>query len=228
MQAAIAERDNLRLQNIQHRAKSVESLRAKLAKAEASADAVITDIAKDIAGCRLIFYTNGDVRRFGQSGILRENFTVDYDHSKIHYPDSKEDGAEVFISENWVVTLSDARCALPEYRRFSGLRCEIQVQTILDHAWAEMAHDTIYKPMTEVGFGAAKVEAMRKRLQKVMQEFLQPAGYAFDKIAGDYAHGFREIRVESASAIFKLSNVHRMVLISVVRPHPLDRPSFRS
>ncbi|MGV3555950.1 MAG: hypothetical protein ACO1OD_11915 [Croceibacterium sp.] len=99
----------------------------------------------------------------------------------------KEEGAEFFISENWVVTLSDARCALPEYRRFAGLRCEVQVQTILDHAWAEMAHDTIYKPMTDFGFGATKVEAMRKRLRKVMQEFLQPAGYAFDKIASDYA-----------------------------------------
>jgi ppGpp synthetase/RelA/SpoT-type nucleotidyltranferase len=187
LHAAIVEHNDLRLQNIQHRAKTVESLRAKLAKAEAGPDEAIGDIAKDVSGCRLIFYTNGDVHRFGQSGILRENFTVDYDRSKIHYPDSNEEGAEFFISENWVVTLSDARCALPEYRRFSGLRCEIQVQTILDHAWAEMAHDTIYKPMTDIGFGAAKVETMRKRLRKVMQEFLQPAGYAFDKIASDYA-----------------------------------------
>lgn len=187
LQAAIAERDDLRIQSIQHRAKEVESLRAKLAKSKAAADMAIGEIAKDVSGCRLIFYTNGDVHRFGESGILRDNFIVDYDQSKIHYPDSKEDGAEFFISDNWVVTLSDARCALPEYRCFAGLRCEIQVQTILDHAWAEMAHDTIYKPMTDVGFGAAKVEAMRKRLRKVMQEFLQPAGYAFDKIASDYA-----------------------------------------
>ncbi len=187
LHAAIVEHNDLRLQNIQYRAKAVESLRAKLAKAEAGPDEAIGDHAKDVSGCRLIFYTNGDVHRFGQSGILRENFTVDYDRSKIHYPDNNEEGAEFFISENWVVTLSDARCALPEYRRFSGLRCEIQVQTILDHAWAEMAHDTIYKPMTEIGFGAAKVETMRKRLRKVMQEFLQPAGYAFDKITSDYA-----------------------------------------
>lgn len=186
LQAAIAEHEELRLQNIQHRAKEPNSLRAKLAKAEAPTEADIGEIAKDVAGCRLIFYTNGDVYRFGQSGILRENFTIDFDRSKIHYPDTKEEGAEFFISENWVVTLSEARCALPEYRRFAGLRCEVQVQTILDHAWAEMAHDTIYKPMSDLGFGASKVEIMRKRLRKVMQEFLQPAGYAFDKIASDY------------------------------------------
>ena len=186
LQAAVVEHQDLRLQSIQCRAKEVDSLRAKLIKAHAAADAAIDGIVKDVSGCRLIFYTNGDVHRFGQSGILHDNFTVDYDRSKIHYPDTKDEGAEFFISENWVVTLSEARCVLPEYRRFAGQYCEIQVQTILDHAWAEMAHDTIYKPMTDVGLGAAKVEAMRKRLRKVMQEFLQPAGYAFDKIAGDY------------------------------------------
>ena len=187
LQAAIAERPDLRLQNVQRRAKDVQSLKIKLGKAEAAPDAAIGDLAKDVAGCRLIFYTNGDVHRFGQSDILRDNFVVDYDRSKIHYPTNSEEGAEFFISENWVVQLNDARCAMPEYRHFAGLRCEVQVQTILDHAWAEMAHDTIYKPMTDVGFGKDAVEAMRKRLRKVMREFLQPAGYAFEKIASDYA-----------------------------------------
>lgn len=187
LQAAIAEQPALRLQNIQRRAKDVASLKVKLQRAEAPPEAVIGDIAKDVAGCRLIFYTNGDVHRFGQSGILRENFLIDFDRSKIHYPTNSEDGAEFFISENWVIQLSEARSAMPEYRRFAGLRCEVQIQTILDHGWAEMAHDTIYKPMTNSGFGADAVEAMRKRLRKVMRDYLQPAGYAFEKIASDYA-----------------------------------------
>src|SRR5690348_3890506 len=173
LSAAISERTDLHLQSIQRRAKDVESLRLKLGKAGAARDAAIEDVAKDVAGCRLIFYTNGDVHRFGQSGILRDNFDVDFDRSKIHYPSNSEDGAEFFISENWVVQLSEARCALP-YRRFAGLRCEVQVQTILDHAWAEMAHDTIYKPMTDEGFGTGAVEAMRRRLRKVMRDYLQP------------------------------------------------------
>jgi hypothetical protein len=84
--------------------------------------------------------------------------------------------------------LNEARTALPEYRRFAGLACEVQVQTVLDHGWAEMAHDTIYKPMVdERGFGAGAVEGMRKRLRKIMRDYLQPAGYEFDKIANDYA-----------------------------------------
>lgn len=149
-----------------------------------------------MAGCRLIFYTNGDVYRFSQSGILRDNFDVDFERSKIHYPANSDEGAEFFISENWVVRFSEARCGLPEYRRFAGLSCEVQVQTILDHSWAEMAHDTIYKPMTDDGFGAGAIEEMRKRLRKVMRDYLQPAGYEFDKIASDFS------RLQAGKAMF--------------------------
>lgn len=187
LRAAISEKVDLRLQSIQFRAKDTVSLRVKLARANAKPEDRIADIAKDVAGCRLIFYTNSDVYRFGQSGILRDNFIIDYERSKIHYPQNSDDDVEFFISENWVVELTEARCALPEYRRFAGLRCEIQVQTILDHAWAEMAHDTIYKPMSDEGFGAGAVDAMRKRLRKVMRDYLQPAGYEFQKIASDYS-----------------------------------------
>lgn len=187
LRAAIAEHKDLRLQNVQRRAKDAVSLKVKLDRASAPLDAAIADVAKDIAGCRLIFYTNGDVHRFNVSRILHDNFAIDFDRSKIHYPSNSEEGAEFFISENWVVELNEARSAIPEYRRFAGLRCEVQVQTILDHAWAEMAHDTIYKPMADSGFGNDAVDAMRNRLRKVMREFLQPAGYAFEKIASDYA-----------------------------------------
>jgi hypothetical protein len=41
---------------------------------------------KDLAGCRLIFYSNSDVSRFQQSGIITDNFDVDWDRTKIHYP----------------------------------------------------------------------------------------------------------------------------------------------
>jgi ppGpp synthetase/RelA/SpoT-type nucleotidyltranferase len=196
LSAAIRELPDLRLHNIQHRAKAAESLRIKLERAGAASSAEIGDIAKDVGGCRVIFYTNVDVYRFSNSGVLRENFDVDYERSKMHYPQNSDDGAEFFISDNWVVSLNEARGELPEYRRFAGLACEVQVQTVLDHAWAEMAHDTIYKPMADRGYGGGAVEGMRKRLRKIMRDYLQPAGYEFDKIASDYA------RLRDGKALF--------------------------
>lgn len=50
-----------------------------------------------------------------------------------------------YRSVHYVVHLNTSRLALPEYSRFRGLVAEIQVRTILQHAWAEIEHDTRYK-----------------------------------------------------------------------------------
>jgi ppGpp synthetase/RelA/SpoT-type nucleotidyltranferase len=101
LRAAVTQHADLRLQSIQHRAKELASLETKIARSGAEVDASIDDIAKDIAGCRLIFYTNGDVYRFRNSGVLRENFDIDFNRSKMHYPQNSDAGAEFFISDNW-------------------------------------------------------------------------------------------------------------------------------
>ena len=97
-----------------------------------------------------------------------------------------DDAKALFISDNYVIRLKPNRAGLPEYARFAGLRCEVQVQTILNHAWAQMAHDTIYKKPIERGFGTAIVEGINARLAKVMRDHLLPADYEFQKITSDY------------------------------------------
>jgi ppGpp synthetase/RelA/SpoT-type nucleotidyltranferase len=67
-----------RLQQIQQRSKSPDSLRKKLENRGILATASLEDDIKDLAGCRLIFYTNSDVTRFLQSGIIQDNFDVDW------------------------------------------------------------------------------------------------------------------------------------------------------
>jgi ppGpp synthetase/RelA/SpoT-type nucleotidyltranferase len=52
---------------IQRRAKGLDSLGKKLTRG-ILATASLKDDIKDLAGCRLIFYTNADVTRFRQSG----------------------------------------------------------------------------------------------------------------------------------------------------------------
>ena len=142
---------------------------------------------KDLAGSRIIFYTNSDVTRFSQSGILRDNF--EFDDIKIHHPPLGSSSAvDQFRGDNFTVRFKAERSALPEYARFANLRCEIQVQTILNHSWSEMAHDTIYKqPKLEGGFGAKAMASIERRLDKVMREHLEPAGHDFQKIASDFA-----------------------------------------
>lgn len=49
-----------------------------------------------------------------------------------------------YQSVHYLVKLRPNRTALPEYARFKGLVAEIQVRTVLQHAWAEIEHDIQY------------------------------------------------------------------------------------
>jgi hypothetical protein len=65
--------------------------------------------------------------------------------------------------------------------------CEVQVQTILNHAWSELAHDTIYKkPDLPGGFGGRLMQGIEGRMKKIMREHLLPAGYEFQKVLTDF------------------------------------------
>jgi ppGpp synthetase/RelA/SpoT-type nucleotidyltranferase len=183
---AIRMQPSLRLQQVQQRAKDPSSLRNKLARAGALESDDIGAAAKDLAGCRVVFYTNSDVARFQSSGIITDNFVVDWARTKIHHPQPGVADANLFISNNYVVRLKDERLALAEYADFRDIWCELQVQTTLNHAWSEMEHDTIYKMPTLNGFGGALMQGIEKRMRMIMRDYLLPAGYEFQKVVDDF------------------------------------------
>jgi putative GTP pyrophosphokinase len=50
-----------------------------------------------------------------------------------------------YLSLHYVVRLGEGRLSLPEYKEFGEVRFEIQIRSILQHAWAEIEHDLGYK-----------------------------------------------------------------------------------
>ncbi|MXX06725.1 MAG: hypothetical protein F4Z71_08195 [Gammaproteobacteria bacterium] len=186
LERAIANEPRYRLQQIQPRAKTVESLRRRLDENGQITTDEIEAHRKDLAGCRVVFYTNNDVDRFASSGLLTELFDVDWERSTFHQPGPAQHSAnQLFQSYNYVLKLKSDRTALLEYRELEGLYCEVQVQTSLNHAWAEMAHDTIYKRPNFQGFGTRQLELIESRLEDAMRKYLLPAGYLFQQIAAD-------------------------------------------
>jgi ppGpp synthetase/RelA/SpoT-type nucleotidyltranferase len=114
LQAAIAPYPgSFRLQQAQQRPKDPVSLRKKLENRGILATTSLEDDIKDLAGCRLIFYTNTDGSRFLHSGIIQDNFEVDWDRTKIHHPVPGQTD-NLFISNNYVVRLKPERTSLPE------------------------------------------------------------------------------------------------------------------
>ena len=183
IEAAIADSgQNFRVQQISFRAKSNTSLRRKLTERNLLESSAIEAELKDLAGCRIVFYTNPDIDRFLNSRLIFENFKVDFDGSKIHHAVGTDRPAEdLYFAIHYLVSLTDERLAFPEYRKFRALRCEIQLQTILNHAWAETTHDILYHRPSIEGFGTKQYAAIEQRMREIMNKHLIPAGYEFQR-----------------------------------------------
>jgi len=174
-----------RPQSVQCRAKSAASLKPKLQERGLLESVSIETEVKDLAGVRLIFYTNTDVNRFLNSRLIPENFAIDRDATKIHYR-TKENKGDRYQAFHDTVRITEERAKLPEYAKFKGMRCEIQIQTILNHAWSETSHDIIYKDKPREGFGSKARESITNRFNQIMDKYLLPAGYEFSRVQHDY------------------------------------------
>lgn len=175
------------LQQIQCRAKTYDSLSKRLIEIGAQDSDCIEELRHDLSGCRIIFYYNDDVNAFLQSGIVRDNFKIDWDNSNIHGPGvSPKVANDHYTANHFVVKLRDDRLKLPEYSEFKRLKSEIQIQTVLNHAWSETTHDITYKRPDDSDFGKHVLEAIDERLTGIMEQHLKPAGYEFQKVQRDH------------------------------------------
>ena len=95
----------------------------------------------DLAGVRIITFFPRDVATIGH--CIREQFEV-IEHTDLSRTLIREERFG-YQSDHFLVKLSSDRTVLPEYEPHRGLVAEVQVRTILQHAWAEIEHDIRYK-----------------------------------------------------------------------------------
>jgi putative GTP pyrophosphokinase len=99
----------------------------------------------DLAAARVITFFPKSARRVEE--IIQAEFRV------LERADKAEllgDDRLGYQSVHYLVRLSPERLKLPEYQRFAELTCEIQVRTVLQHAWAEIEHDIQYKSVLTI------------------------------------------------------------------------------
>lgn len=186
LEKALLAADNLpQPQSIQCRAKGIDSLRRRLAEVSKLDTQALELDRRDLAGARLIFYTNNDVDRFLASPLIRENFETEEDSTRIHHPTPENEGAR-YRAVHYTVRLREDRICLPEYAGFAVLRCEIQVQTILEHAWSETSHDILYKDKLDDGYGSKAMKGIDRRFGRIMDKYLIPAGFEIQKAQQEY------------------------------------------
>lgn len=86
-----------------------------------------------------------------------------------------------------IFRLDGERSKLVEYRKYAGFKCEIQVSTILFHAWSEVEHDIIYKPQGEEKLlRTLGLDDLEESFQKLMVEHIQAATFQLDYLNKKY------------------------------------------
>jgi putative GTP pyrophosphokinase len=136
----------IRIHSIEARAKSLESFGVKAAKPSESDPTLprypnpLKQIT-DLAGIRVITFLPRTVEQVCHQ--IEQEFTVLERTDKA--AELMDEGKFGYQSIHFLVEMHPDRVRLSEYRRHRGLAFEIQVRTILQHAWAEMEHDIQYK-----------------------------------------------------------------------------------
>ena len=176
---------------IDSRVKSYESLEGKL-RLKGSKYHSLADIT-DIMGVRVITYYVDDVDRV--ASLVERLFTVDWENS-VDKRKLLEIDSFGYLSLHYI-------CSTPSF----PYRFEVQMRTLLPHAWANMDHDTGYKSGVEI-------PSRYLRSMSRMAGLLELVDEEFSKIHVELADYRR--RVQALVASGNLSDV------------PLDGDSFRS
>ena len=137
---SILQTSGISVNAITSRLKDKDSLKGKIDRKDGKYEN-ISNIT-DIVGIRIITYFSEDVDRIAE--IIESEFDVDKENS-IDKRESLEPDRFGYCSVHYVVKMSHQRLKLRECAAFKGLKCEIQIRSILQHAWAEIEHDIGYK-----------------------------------------------------------------------------------
>lgn len=100
----------------------------------------------DLVGLRIITYFDDDVDKIAT--LIENEFEIDMDNSV----DKRIIEADKFgySSLHYVVSLTKDRLKFIETEMYRDLKAEIQIRSILQHAWAEIEHDIGYKGEIEI------------------------------------------------------------------------------
>ena len=137
--------EKIQIHSISYRIKDYESCIRKLTLKPERYQSI--QELMDLLGVRIITYFPDDVDKVAR--VIKREFEIDQENS-IDKRKSLRPNQFGYLSLHFITSLSKQREKLIEYRRHKRKRFELQIRTILQHAWAEIEHDLGYKAYSSI------------------------------------------------------------------------------
>ncbi|WP_413456952.1 GTP pyrophosphokinase family protein [Herbaspirillum huttiense] len=148
-----------------YRVKSVESARAKqVKKSYVDPQRQMTDLV----GCRFVVLLTSDIPIVEQCVLDFRGWSSSRDR---HYLDEavERPGEFDYQSVHYLV-VNPSDFDYNGRRILEGATCEIQIRSLLQHAYAELVHDNVYKPLGSVPASAKRLIARSMALMEATDE----------------------------------------------------------
>ncbi|NYB26967.1 MAG: hypothetical protein HVN34_06465 [Methanobacteriaceae archaeon] len=133
---------NIDVLSVKYRIKDFDSFWDKLRRN--SYDDPFNEI-EDICGLRIVCYYISDLDKIEE--VIKEEFNVLEIENKSELCNEDE---FKYLSVHFIVKLKEDWLNIPSYRDLGELKIEIQIRTILQHAWADISHKLAYKKKEQV------------------------------------------------------------------------------
>ena len=177
----VLDSENISYYSISSRAKEVASFIDK-AKKEKYRNPV--NEIKDMAGIRIITFVKSEVYQCAE--LIKPLFKIDNEHS-VDKGKALGDDKVGYRSVHYIGEITEERLQLPEYKVYKNMSFEIQIRTILEHAWADISHDRNYKfhgvlpPDNDIqrrfSLAAATLELVDREFNNLANEIIQYEKY---------------------------------------------------
>ncbi|RJF97158.1 GTP pyrophosphokinase [Noviherbaspirillum saxi] len=139
----------------------------------------------DLVGARFVVLVRTDIEIVERALLAYSGWSTSRDR---HFRDEVIDHPELFDyqSVHYLVRATEGTevngLSIPD-----GLPCEIQIRTLLQHAYAELVHDNIYKPTVQVPSSAKRLVARSMALMETTDVMFCQALHELDQVTATVA-----------------------------------------
>ncbi|HEY3597190.1 MAG TPA: hypothetical protein VGL08_06725 [Paraburkholderia sp.] len=139
----------------------------------------------DLVGARFVVLVRTDIEIVERALLAYSGWSTSRDR---HFRDEVIDHPELFDyqSVHYLVRATE-ETEVNGLRIPDGLPCEVQIRTLLQHAYAELVHDNIYKPTVQVPSSAKRLVARSMALMETTDDMFCQAMHELNQVTATVA-----------------------------------------